>query len=363
MTHTEMEELLSAHTNGELSRAQTEFVEEHLASCADCRASLADNVWVRSRITSLQEAPVEADIAEATMFRIGQESTTRWPSRRLLRPALVVAAVVIAVLVPLIMQLSGTGPAGGIAEAYSAFAGLKSYRMTGTTITETDSAPAEVSFDWAFVAPDRYQGRITGEDGPREFIVVGQEQYVRTAGEGQTGGVVVVITSGGLSIYNPVPSRDGTLQILDLLIDVDILEGQRVDGLDSLHYRGKIDMDRVVDEVLAGFDSSAPGYAEAAKAFDIQRTAEINVEMWFGRDDLYIRRLDMDVRAPGTRSGPEGARQVIWSTYQTSVRYFDFDESIAIERPVSDSGNLEQGWRLSSGDSAPAPAVEVRTTE
>ena len=185
---------------------------------------------------------------------------------------------------------------------------------------------------------------------------------MRATGKGQTG-IVVVITSGGLSIYNPVPTRDGTLEILDLLIDVEVLDEQRIDDVDSLHYRGKIDMDRVVDEVLAGFDSSKPGYAEAAEAFDIQRTAEINVEIWFGKDDLYMRRLDMGVRAPGMRSGPDGANQVIWLAYQTSVRYFDFDESITIERPVSGTGNLEQGWSLAGGGEALAPSVEVRVTE
>jgi hypothetical protein len=270
-------ELLSAHANGELSRTQTEFVEEHLGSCVDCRASLASNVWVRSRITSLQEVPVEADIAEATMYRIRQESTTRWPARRMLRPALVAAAVVIAVLVPFIIQLSGTGTVGGIAEAYSAFAALKSYRMTGSTVSATDSATTEVSFEWAFLASDRYQGKMTGEDGLREFLVFGREQYVRTTDQGQVGSTVVVVTTGGLSIYNPVPIRDGTLEILDLLISVEVLENQQIDGVENLRYRGKIDMDRVVDEVLAGFDSTAPGFAEAAEAFDIQRTAEIGV--------------------------------------------------------------------------------------
>jgi hypothetical protein len=358
-----MEELLSAHANGELSRTQTEFVEEHLASCPDCRASLADNVWMRSRITSLQEISVEADISEATMSRVRQQATTRWPARRLLRPGLIAAAIVTAVLVPLVMQLSGTAPGGGIAEAYSAFAGLKSYRMTGSTVTTSEETSPEVSFDWAFVAPDRYQGKLTEGGESREFIIVEEEQYARTAGRRQTGDTVVVVTSGGFSIFNLVPSRDGTLQILDLLIDVEVLEDQRVDGVDSLHYRGKIDMDRVVDEVLAGFDSNAPGYAEAAKAFDIQRTAEINIEIWFGKDDLYMRRFDMDVRAPGSSSGPDGVGQVVWLTYQTSVRYFDFDEPITIKPPVSDSGDLEQGWRLASGDSTPAPAVEVRTAE
>ena len=53
------------------------------------------------------------------------------------------------------------------------------------------------------------------------------------------------------------------------------------------------------------------------QAFDIQRTAEINVEKWFGNEDLFMRRLDMDVRAPGTSSGPDGVRQIVWLTYKT----------------------------------------------
>jgi hypothetical protein len=363
MIHTDMEELLSAHANGELARTQSEFVEEHLRSCADCRESLVNNVWVRSRITSLKEAPIEADIAEATMSRIREQATGGRETSRLMRPALVVAAILLAVVVPLAIQLSGTGSGGGIAEAYSAFASLKSYRMTGSTITTSDSATTEVAFDWAFVSPDRYQGRLTESGESREFIIVRDEQYSRTTSGGQTGGTVVVVTSGGFSIFNPLPTRDGTLQILDLLIDVSVLENQQIDGVDSLHYRGMIDMDRVVDEVLADFDSSSPGYAEAAEAFDIQRTAEISVELWFGKEDLFMRRLDMDVRSPGTSSGPDGVRRIVWLTYKTTATYFDFDKPIEVDRPIDASGNLEQGWRLVGGDSAPEPSIEVRTSD
>jgi hypothetical protein len=357
-----MEELLSAHANGELARTQSEFVEEHLRSCADCRESLANNVWVRSRITSLQETPIEADIVASAMSKIREQATGGWATSRLLRPVLVAAAIIMAVVVPLVIQLSGTGPGGGIAEAYSAFAGLKSYRMTGSTITTTDSATTEVAFVWAYVAPDRYQGRLTEGGESREFIIVGEDQYTRTTSGAQTG-VVVIVTSGGLSIFNPVPTRDGTLQILDLLIDVSVLENQQIDGVDSLHHRGKIDMDRVVDEVLSSFDSSSPGYAEAAEAFDIQRTAEINVEMWFGKEDFFMRRLDMDVRAPVMSSGHGDIRGGVWLTYKTSATYFDFDQPIEVERPVNSSGNLEQGWRVVGGDSSPAPSVELRTIE
>ena len=40
MNHSDMEELLSAYSNGELPRAQREFVEGHLAGCEECRREL-----------------------------------------------------------------------------------------------------------------------------------------------------------------------------------------------------------------------------------------------------------------------------------------------------------------------------------
>ena len=362
MTHTDMEELLSAHANGELSRTQQEFVEEHLGNCADCRASLADHVWVRSRLTSLKSTPIETDITRATMSRIRTEAAAGWPARRLLRPALVAAAVFAAIVVPLVLQLSGTGPGTRIAEAYSMFAGLQSYRMTGSTASIVDQTTSEVSFDWAFVAPDRYWGTMIAGGEVREFIVIGEEQYVRTPGGGQAGGTVVVITTGGFSIYNPVPSRDGTLELLDSLIDVSVLQDQEVDGVDSLHYRGRVDMDRVVDEWVDSLDPNSLDDTEAVKALDVQRTAEINVEMWIGKEDSSMRKLELDVRAPSTVSGPEGARQVAWMTYRTVVRYFDFDEPIEINRPVTASGESEPGWSL-VGSGPPAPTVVTSEAE
>ncbi|GAI33150.1 unnamed protein product, partial [marine sediment metagenome] len=57
MKCSDIEELLSAYANEELSRTQREFVEEHLSSCADCRTALADYTTVRHWLTSLR-APV-----------------------------------------------------------------------------------------------------------------------------------------------------------------------------------------------------------------------------------------------------------------------------------------------------------------
>ena len=362
MTHTNMEELLSAHANGELSRTQREFVEEHLGSCADCRALLVSHVWVRSRLTSLKSTPLETDITLATMSRIRKEATTRWSARRLPRPALVVAAVVAAVVVPLVLQLLGTDPGTRIAEAHSMFAELQSYRMTGSTASTVNQTTSEVSFDWAFVAPDRYRGTLIDDSEEWEFIIIGEEQYVRTPDGDQAGGTVVVITTGGFSIFNPIPSRDGTLEILDSLIEVSVLQDQEVDGVDSLHYRGRVDMNRVVDEVVAGLNPSSPGYLEATEVSNMQRTAEVDVNLWIGKEDSSMRKLELDVRAPATVSGPKGGRQIIWMKYLTEARFFDFNESIEIHRPVAVSGEPEPGWYLATIGS-PAPTVVTSEAE
>jgi anti-sigma factor RsiW len=47
MRCSDYEELLSAYVSDELSRTQKEFIEEHLAGCADCRETLAGYNRVR----------------------------------------------------------------------------------------------------------------------------------------------------------------------------------------------------------------------------------------------------------------------------------------------------------------------------
>ena len=146
MNHLDVQDLLSAHANGELSRTQREFVEEHLGSCADCRAALAEYTWVRSRVTSLRATHLSSDIREATMLKIDAIGTMRRPVQGLLRPALAAAAVVVAAIaVSLVLQLSGATPGGPIARAYAATEALESFRMSGTTVS---------SFGWIDIRGD-----------------------------------------------------------------------------------------------------------------------------------------------------------------------------------------------------------------
>jgi len=101
----DLEELLSAYADGELSRTQREFIEGHLADCADCRATLADFVAAGRRLSSLREVPAGPDLKEATMLKIRATSASSGKSfRRWLRPVTATVAIVAVIAVLLVTQ-------------------------------------------------------------------------------------------------------------------------------------------------------------------------------------------------------------------------------------------------------------------
>ncbi len=371
MNHTEFEELVSAYANDELARTQREFVEEHLSGCPECRAQLTEFTWVRSKVGLLATVPAESDIKETTMASIraigpqrggvysGEVQGNSWVRlglRRLPRPALVMAAVAAMVIIPLALQLTGGGPGVGIESAYAATEALKSFRMSGTTVQSFGESTSEVAFDWEFVAPDRYRGAITTPAGLEEFVIVGDEQFSRTPDTAGTDVTVIVIDTDGYDVFNPVPTRAGTLQILDSLVNVESLADETVDGINTLHYRGRVDIGRIVDAQTALLDPDAPGYEEMVQMLDFQRTANIDVELWIDAGDSSLRQMKLDSESPTFVSDQEGSRFEGSSTFSTFVKFTDLNAPISIERPVSAEGVLEQGWSV-AGSGSPSPTI------
>ena len=66
----DLEELLSAYADGELSRTQREFIEEHLSNCAGCRETLAEFEATGRQLASLRETPAASDISKSTISKI-----------------------------------------------------------------------------------------------------------------------------------------------------------------------------------------------------------------------------------------------------------------------------------------------------
>ena len=377
MNHTEFEELLSAHANDELARTQREFVEEHLSGCPECRAQLNEFAWVRSTVGLLATVPAESDIKETTMASIKaigpqqgsvysgdmrSDSLARRGLHRLLRPALVMAVIAAVLIIPLALQLTGGGPGVGIALAYAATEALESFRVSGTTVSSFGGSTSEGAFDWEFVAPDRYSGGFTTPAGSQEFVIVGDEQFFRNTDSGGTGVTVVVIDTDGYDVFNPVPSRAGTLQILDSLTDVESLDDETVDGMTTLHYQGRVDIDRIIDQQTVLLDADAPGYREMVQMLDFQRAVKIDVELWIDAGDSSLRQMKLDAESPTFVSDQDGSRFEGSSTFSTFVKFTDLNAPISIERPVGADGVLEQGWGV-AGSGPPAPTVVTSEAE
>jgi len=332
MKCSDIEELLSAYANGELSRTQREFVEEHLSGCAHCRAALADYTAVRHQLTSLRAAPVRSDIREATMTKIRADMLKR-PFQKLIRPALITVPVAAILVALLVLQPWGAslGPHSVMSKAYAATAGLQSYRMTSSTTNTFEGEVVEQTFELEFASPDRYHGKMTLNSEMHEFIIIGGKQYNRELD--QSGNVY------GISLSGSILSKEDTLEILDTLTDLEKLPDEKIKGVDCLHYWGRVDIDRMVEEQMANLDPAQPGYEQMLEAMEQARQMKIEIELWIGEDDYLTRQMKHDMQVPSEDAGQ-------WNTSSSLVKYYDFNEPIQIEPPETASGELLPGWHL-----------------
>ena len=159
---------------------------------------------------------------------------------------------------------------------------------------------------------------------------------------------VIAISVDGYDVLNPVPTRAGTLQILDSLTDVESLADEAVDGIATLHYRGRVDIDRIVDAQTELLDPEAPGYEDMVQMLDFQRAVKIDVELWIDAGDSTLRQMKLDAETPTFVSDQDGSRFEGSSTFSTLVKFTDLNAPISIERPISADGMLEPGWSVAS---------------
>ncbi len=325
----DLKELLSAYVDDELSRTQREFVEEHLAVCADCKVTLEGYRAVNQKLISLREVPAMPDRKGAIMSKIKDMSNR--PVRRWLRPALVAIPIVAILIALLVLQPWSPflGPQGVMAKVYAATASLQSYRAT---TSNTNSEGKALNSEGEFVFPDRFHMEITSDGETDEFIIVGDKQYVKSGDLSRD--VTITLAKSSSSIL----SREATLEILDSLTGLRTLPDERIEGVDCFHYMGSVDIERTIGKAKAKLDPTQPRYDEALKALEQMRTIKTEVELWIGKDDYLIRQMKQDTQAPDGIGG--------WSTSSTTWKYYDFNKPITIEPPLTTSGELLPGWQM-----------------
>jgi hypothetical protein len=353
----DLKELLSAYADGELVGTQRDFIEEHLESCADCRALLADYTKTRGQLLSLRAIPSIPDIKQATMSKIKMAKAPA-KLRRWLRPALVGIPVIaiLATVLPLYLSDSSPSPAGVLAKAYAAVGKLESYRYSKdeyTQLHETDEPVHSFHVDLEYVSPDRYHitSEITEEyshqDARRtEEIVIGDKLYTYKS---------YIYHLRNSEFYNQfAPTKEKTEGALDVLTKIETMADEDIDGTDCYHYKGDVDIEKWLDwtrsnleRLLKGIIERYPGIFDFEEMIrtveDMWRTYERTYEFWIGKDDYLIRQWKLTNRDLTDKS-------VVGYPYKivAYIKYYDFNEPIAIEPPLTESGELLPGWRVTS---------------
>jgi hypothetical protein len=307
----DLEELLSAYADGELPRAQREFVEEHLADCSQCQATLADYMKVRQQLTSLRVVPTMPDIKGSTMSKIKDmhnRSVRRW-----MRPALAAISVVIVLIVLLVLQPWGSLPGGIMAKACATTEGLLSYRTSSSLVSTHNGETTIWDSEGEYAAPDRYRGKFTLGNSTFEVITIGDKNYAWRADN-------TTDNAWSAGIYGWPLSKEDTLSLLDLLTKIENLPDERIAGVDCFHLRGEFD-----EEIVKSMDEQAAAI-------------EVVVEVWIGKDDYLIRQVTHNVQIFASDGGV--------GTFSYLEVYYDFNEPIEIEPPLDVDGKLLPGWQL-----------------
>ena len=326
----DLEELLSAYADGELPRTEREFVKEHLDSCSQCQATLADYIKVHQQLISLRTVQNMPDIKESTMLKIKDmhnRSVRRW-----MRPALAAIPVVIVLIVLLVLQPWGSFPGGILSKACATTEWLLSYRTSSSHIYTHNGETTINDSEGEYAAPDRYRGKFTLGNSTFKVITIGDKNYAWRA-DNTTDTVRAAVIVGW-----PLNKED-TRSLLDSLTKIENLPDERIAGADCFHLRGELDMERLAEKTKAALDPTDPWYEETVRSIEEQAAAtEAMVEVWIGKDDYLIRQVKYN--------GQIFLGDSELGTFSFLDVYYDFNEPIEIEPPLDADGKLLPGWQL-----------------
>lgn len=193
----------------------------------------------------------------------------------------------------------------------------QSYRMKGTTRYTSDDETHEIVSEGEFSAPDCFRVKISSDSGWWcEVIKIGDKEYVRTSDEAEWDGG----KSDVMCVVLPIAE---VLEPLDSLINLEQLMDEHIGDVDCLHYRGKADIDSLVEK-------TGMGYQQTPEFLEVMHRTSIDAELWVGKDDYLIRQMITTIRSPESEVGTGGEK---WTTQTTVMRYYDFNKPIAIEPP------------------------------
>lgn len=220
---------------------------------------------------------------------------------------------------------------------------VQSYRMESSFTYIEEGKTSKSTWEAEFIAPDRYHGKAYKEGDWEESIIIGSKVYSRDSDNDMWQEVEMspnVLEAQKFSLEASIPSAESTLRLLDSLTDLRKLPDEKIDGMDCLHCRGRVDMDQKVEkqkaEAEAALDPSKPGYQERLESqehfWEWQRKWKIDYELWISREDCLIRQQRYETQMPAMESHTGEIMQGEMKGTML-MHYYDINEPIKIKPP------------------------------
>ena len=361
MKCSDMKALLSAYANDELSQEQRTIAEQHLAECADCRATLEAYRQIRQKLAVLQAGPRTSDVKEAVMSKVRASATGRSLSGRWLRLGLAGVPLAVAAIAALFawQPWNSNNPQGAVARAQAALENIQSYRFTLFGARTEGGQTSQSTLLVEFAAPDRYHSKTERPDFALETILIGDEEYFRLPEGVLEGDIGRSLWSQPGASFSSMISKEYTLDTLGSLKDVRQLGQEPVDGVTCLHYNGAFDVEKYLARLASSWKQGNPELGLPPRSDkDIQENVDemrsqigsATIELWIGKDDSLLRRMKRDSERTDNSGG------VLSSTYDYVFSGFN---EITIEPPVDAGGRLLPGWQTTTPD---VPMVSANIT-
>jgi hypothetical protein len=330
----DVEKVLSAYANDELSPSEKSLVDEHLENCARCRDLLSSYILSRNYLKKLR---VETSIPDMKASIISNIKLNKHLLKRQSvwnRRALVVAPIlmILIAIVTFLLWNPWTGSEKIIAQAYSAMSSVKSYRLSVTR--SSDIEPSIVVYASDFVAPDLYHITQSIDDKTQEFIYIGDSEYFK--GNYQS----FLSMKLQANYYTSMLTREATLRYLNMLGDIRKLEDETLEGIVCSHYQGRYDIEK---HLLSWQESRkkiglAPFSEEDLSEMREEMHANydsMTFELWIGKTDHLLRQWKIN---------REEQNDINTLTSYVMYKFYDFNESIEIIAPAGPNGKLLEGW-------------------
>ena len=261
-------------------------------------------------------------------------------------PHTLVAAVTVIILVILLVAQPWTNVVlpKELQESYAETTYIQTGRMD-VSVSQQDN-PERKRLELKWIYPDRFPGIIEEEDGTIEFIFIGGDTYINDVGQPVSieNNPVFNLAVQCLNLLN----FTGASGLFNTLINIKRLPDEMVGGADSRHYVARIDNSQEIDMNIAQLkyqkamlpeNYTDEIFREILLDLEKARNAKIRVEFWIDKSSNLFLQIKMD-----------WFHASVLEEYRPEIRsflaeYYDINQSIVIEAPETDSGELLPGWR------------------